>query len=77
MPALVLRGFPDIQVSEQDFKQLEAANTARGSVGEQFDGLNHLFMPVTGNSTGAEYGEAGHVSPDVITTIARWILNTR
>lgn len=77
LPAMVLRGFKDIQVSEQDFKLLEEANTARGSVGEQFDGLNHLFMPVTGDSTGAEYSQPGHVSPDVITTIARWIETIR
>jgi hypothetical protein len=73
LPALVLRGFKDIQVSEKDFKRLEEANTATGSVGEQFDGLNHLFMPVAGESTGDEYFQPGHMSPDVIFTIAHWI----
>jgi len=77
LPALVLRGFNDIQVSEKDFKRLEEANTAPGSVGEQFDGLNHLFMPVAGESTGDEYLQPGHVSPDVITTIAIWMKTLR
>ena len=77
LPALVLRGFKDIQVSEKDFKRLEEANTAPGSVGEQFDGLNHLFMPVAGESTGDEYLQPGHVSPDVITTIAIWMKTLR
>lgn len=77
LPALVLRGFKDIQVSEKDFKRLEEANAAPGSVGEQFDGLNHLFMPVAGESTGDEYLQPGHVSMDVITTIAIWIKTLR
>ena len=77
LPALVLRGIKDIQVSEKDFKRLEEANTAPGSVGEQFDGLNHLFMPVAGESTGDEYFQPGHVSPDVITTIAIWMKTLR
>jgi pimeloyl-ACP methyl ester carboxylesterase len=77
LPALVLHGFNDIQVSEKDFKRLEEANTAPGSVGEQFDGLNHLFMPVAGESTGDEYLQPGHVSPDVITTIAIWMKTLR
>jgi hypothetical protein len=77
LPALVLRGFNDIQVSEKDFKRLEEANTAPGSVGEQFDGLNHLFMPVAGESTGDEYLQPRHVSPDVITTIAIWMKTLR
>jgi dienelactone hydrolase len=72
LPALVLRGFDDIQVSEQDFKLLEEANTAPGSVGEQFDGLNHLFMSAAGDSS-----QPAHVSPDVITTIASWIATIR
>ncbi len=77
LPALVMRGFRDIQISEKDFKLLEVANTARGSVGEQFDGLNHLFMPVAGESTGEEYLLPSHVSPDVIYTIAYWIQTLR
>jgi pimeloyl-ACP methyl ester carboxylesterase len=77
LPALVLRGFKDIQVSEKDFKRLEEANVAPGSVGEQFDGLNHLFMPVVGESTGDEYLQPGHVSSDVVTTIAIWIKTLR
>jgi uncharacterized protein len=77
LPALVLRGFKDTQISEKDFKLLEKANTAPGSIGEQFDGLNHLFMPVAGESTGDEYLQPSHVSPAVTFTIAHWILTLR
>lgn len=73
LPALVMRGFEDTQITEKDFKLLEDANTARGSVGEQFDGLNHLFMPAAEDNS----QKPGHVSPDVITTIARWISSIR
>jgi uncharacterized protein len=73
LPALVLRGTKDIQVSEGDFNALANANTAAGSVSKQIDGLNHLFMPVAGESTGAEYLTPSHVDPQVIQTIADWI----
>lgn len=73
IPALVLRGTKDIQVSEEDFDALAKANTAPGSESKEIAGLNHLFMPVAGNSTGAEYFTASHVDPRVIRIIADWI----
>jgi hypothetical protein len=35
--------------------------------------LNHLFMEVEGQSTGAEYELASHVAENVIKDIADWI----
>jgi hypothetical protein len=37
-------------------------------------GLNHLFEAGQGPSTPAEYAKPSHVSADVITRIAEWIL---
>ena len=73
LPALVLRGTKDIQVSEGDFQALARANTAPGGENKQIEGLNHLMMPVAGDSTGQEYFQSAHVSPGVIQLIADWI----
>lgn len=73
LPALVLRGTKDIQVSEQDFQALQKASTAPGSESKQLEGLNHLMMPVTGDSTGQEYFHSAHVAPEVIQIVADWI----
>ena len=73
LPALVLRGTKDIQVSEGDYQAMAAANTAPGSVSKEIDGLNHLFMPVAGESTGADYFQPSHVDPQVIRIIADWV----
>lgn len=77
IPALVMRGFSDIQISEEDFSKLQHANLAPGGEGLQIDGLNHLFMPVKGKSTGDEYLQPGHVSPDAINLISQWIQSLR
>jgi len=73
LPALVLRGTKDIQVSDGDFQALAKANTAPGSESKQIDGLNHLVMPVAGESTGQEYFQPAHVAPEVVRVIADWI----
>jgi hypothetical protein len=36
--------------------------------------LNHLFMTGAGRSTPAQYEQAGHVSQEVIDSIATWVL---
>ena len=38
-----------------------------------FPNLNHLFMPADEQPTGAEYGKASHVAPEVIDIIAKWV----
>jgi uncharacterized protein len=73
LPALVLRGTKDIQVSEEDFQALATANTAPGGENKQIEGLNHLMMAVAGESTGQEYFQPAHLSPEVIRVIADWI----
>jgi hypothetical protein len=73
LPALVLRGVKDIQVSEEDFQALARADIAPGSESREIEGLNHLMMPVAGDSTGQEYFQPAHVAPEVIRLIADWI----
>jgi pimeloyl-ACP methyl ester carboxylesterase len=77
LPILVLQGDQDIQVRKgADFELLRSrAGDDSGRVTyRSFTGLNHLFMKVERESTGAEYGIPGHVDPAVISVIADWIL---
>jgi alpha-beta hydrolase superfamily lysophospholipase len=77
IPVLVLQGDKDYQVRKDlDFDVLKAkAGTAGGRITyRSFPKLNHLFMPVEHESTGAEYGLPGHVDPAVISAIADWLL---
>lgn len=77
LPILVLQGDEDIQARKTaDFELLKTrAGTSGGRVTyRSFAGLNHLFMKVERESTGAEYGIPGHVDPSVITVIADWIV---
>jgi hypothetical protein len=73
---LLLQGGKDVQVSRTDYdiaQQALAAKPAEMREAHLFPDLNHLFMPVEGQATGAEYGRASHVSPEVIQVIAKWI----
>ena len=77
IPVLVLQGDKDYQVRKDlDFDVLKAkAGTADGRITyRSFPKLNHLFIAVERESTGAEYGLPGHVDPAVIATIADWLL---
>ncbi len=77
LPILVLQGDEDVQVRKDlDFEILRTkVGTAGGRVTyRSFAGLNHLFMKVEHESTGAEYGFPAHVDPAVVSVIADWIL---
>jgi dienelactone hydrolase len=77
LPILVLQGDLDIQVrKDADFELLKSrAGSSGGRVTYlSFPGLNHLFMKVDRESTGAEYAIFGHVDPEVIAAMADWIL---
>jgi fermentation-respiration switch protein FrsA (DUF1100 family) len=72
-PALILQGEADIQVTMTDFALWQKGFPK--ATHKSFPKLNHLFMPVEGNSTGLEYGLPGQkVDPQVIQTIATWVL---
>jgi alpha-beta hydrolase superfamily lysophospholipase len=77
IPVLVLQGDKDVQVRKDlDFDVLaKAVGTDGGRVTyRNFPDLNHLFMKVEGQSSGAEYGIPGEVAPAVASAIADWIL---
>ena len=76
VPALVLQGAKDIQVSpDLDFEKLRReVGDREGRVSYRlFPDLNHLFLRTEGPSTGAEYGIPGRIDPAVLASIADWI----
>jgi dienelactone hydrolase len=76
-PMLILQGERDYQVTMDDYavwKQALGDGTSNRVVQyRSYPGLNHLFMPGTGPSTGAEYMQASHVDAAVIGDVAAWI----
>jgi hypothetical protein len=73
-PMLILQGGRDYQVTRADYDQWAAALAGREDVTLKFyGGLNHLFMPGKGKPRPAEYEAAGHVAPEVVADIARWV----
>ncbi len=73
-PLLVLQGGRDYQVTTVDFDGWKRALAARSGVEMKlFPDLNHLFMAGSGKSRPEEYQTPGHVAPEVVETIARWI----
>lgn len=75
-PVLLLQGGMDVQVLRADYDlALQALASKPPAMREArfFPTLNHLVMPVEGRATGAEYGRASHVSPEVIQIIAKWV----
>jgi uncharacterized protein len=74
IPMLVLQGERDYQVTMSDFGLWKAGMAARKDVAyRSFPALNHLFVPGEGKSTDAEYRKPGHVSPEVVDEIAKWV----
>jgi dienelactone hydrolase len=75
-PVLLLQGAKDIQAMRSEYELVRktlAGNPAAKLETHLFPDLNHLFMKVEGESTGAEYGRASQVDPEVIQTIAVWV----
>lgn len=76
LPVLVLQGGKDYQVTRADYERVQAALAEKApgqALAIWMPDLNHLFMTVTGPSTGAEYGRPGRVDEQVIAQIASWI----
>lgn len=75
-PVLLVHAAEDCQVRPVDHDLLRAALESRQGVpfeARLLPGLNHLLMPVTGRSTGAEYFVESHVAPEVGEAVAEWI----
>lgn len=76
LPVLVLQGGNDCQVGRADFEALQAALAARGdppATCTLYPELNHLFVPVEGQSTGAEYAQPADMDPRVAKAVADWV----
>ena len=71
---LFLQGERDFQVTMKDFALWKTGLAGRKDVTFQsFPTLNHLFVTGEGKSTEAEYRKPGHVAPEVIDEIAKWV----
>lgn len=74
IPVLVLQGERDYQVSMADFDGWRKALAGREAATlKSYPSLNHLFMQGQGKSTPSEYAKEGHVAPEVIDDLAKWI----
>jgi uncharacterized protein len=74
VPILVLQGGRDFESTEKDFSLWKAALGSRKDVTfHEYPALNHLMVTGAGKSTDDEYRKAGHVAPEVIDDIAKWV----
>ena len=71
---LILQGERDYQVSLKDFDLWKAALGRRKDVTlKTYPTLNHLFVAGEGKSKPAEYSQPGHVAPEVIDDIVKFV----
>lgn len=76
LPTLVVQGEKDIQVRiDQDFEPLQKALGDGGGLYRyvRIPGVNHLFLKVDGDSTGAEYAVAATMEPAVMDAVATFV----
>ncbi|HEY5329077.1 MAG TPA: alpha/beta fold hydrolase [Acidobacteriaceae bacterium] len=76
VPTLVTRGTKDVNSTHADFDLLKAAAAAWGSDAREFAGLNHLYMPIEGESNGADVLKPGKVSAEFLDYLAGWLNRT-
>ncbi len=71
---LILQGERDYQVTMADFGLWKAGlGSAKGVTMKWYPSLNHLFVAGEGKSLPAEYAKPGHVAPEVIDDIAKFV----
>lgn len=76
VPVLVLQGGADAQVyPDKDYPAWRPVLDGKQADYQLFDGLNHLFMPVSGTSGPLDYNTPNHVDPQVVTAMADWLVN--
>jgi dienelactone hydrolase len=74
LPMLILQGERDFQVNLKDFALWKAGvGSGKGVVMKTFPSLNHLFVAGEGKSNTAEYSKPGHVAPEVVDEIAKFV----
>ena len=74
VPMLVIHGERDPDVPMKDFEIWKAGVAGfKNSSAKSYPPLNHLLVAGEGKSTEAEYRKPGHVAPEVIDDIAKFI----
>ena len=74
IPMLILQGERDYQVTMKDFDLWKSALAAHKNVTlRSYPALNHMFFAGEGKSLPAEYAKPGHVAPEVVDDIARFV----
>ena len=74
IPVLVLQGERDFESTMKDFNLWKTGLAGRkDAVFHSYPALNHFFVAGEGKGTEAEYRKPGHVAPEVIDEIAKWI----
>jgi dienelactone hydrolase len=71
---LVLQGERDFQTTMKDFNLWKTGLAGRKDTAfHSYPALNHLMVAGQGKSTEAEYRKPGHVAPEVVDDIAKWV----
>ena len=74
IPMLILQGERDYQVTMKDFGLWKSAVGSHKNVTlKSYPALNHLFIAGEGKSLPAEYSKPGHIAPEVIDDIAKFV----
>jgi uncharacterized protein len=75
IPIFIAQGGRDYQVVPSNFQAWsDALSSNRNVILRTYPDLDHFFMHGTGASKPTDYARAGHVSEDVVESIATWIL---
>jgi dienelactone hydrolase len=78
VPAMVLQGGRDYQVTEVDYNAFRSELRGRPNTAfHLYPDLNHLFQKGKGKSTPSEYMKAAPVDAKVVEDIARWVKSIR
>ncbi len=74
IPILILYGERDFQVPKVDFDLWKTGLAGRKDVSARsYPSLNHAFVAGAGKSTEQEYRKPGHVAPEVVDDIAKFV----
>ncbi|MGA2272448.1 MAG: alpha/beta fold hydrolase [Bryobacteraceae bacterium] len=74
IPILILYGERDFQVPKVDFDLWKSGLAGRKNVtARSYPALNHAFVAGSGPSTEKEYEKPGHVAPEVVDDIAKFV----
>jgi dienelactone hydrolase len=74
IPTLVLQGERDFETTMKDFTMWKTGLAGRSDAQfHSYPALNHFFVAGEGKSMPAEYRKPGHVAPEVVDEIAKWL----